>query len=157
MMEIKKKMYGTSVSEMIKLTLFILFIVNVLAFIYALLLGESFTAIFRSAWIILIGYPVAHGLIQTRINRNGVLILTQYDGSDLLKKEIKHIAERIGYEIKSESENHVVFRRLSFINRLLNPLYPEDFSLDFDGDSAKIQGKRNSLYRIEKGLREINK
>jgi hypothetical protein len=155
-MKIKKKLFSVSIPEMIKLTLFILLLVNVLAYFYALALGESYFAIFRSAWIILIGYPIAHGMIQSRLNRNGVLIVSQYENAELLKKEIEYIAERIGYEVTSRDEKSVNFNRLTGVSKFLNRLYREDFSLVLNENSVEIHGKRNTLFRINKRLKAIN-
>jgi hypothetical protein len=145
-MKIKKKLFSVSIPEMIKLILFILLLVNVLAFIYALMLGESFLSIFQSAWIILIGYPIAHGVIQTRLNRNGVLIVSQFDNADLLKKEIEYIAGRIGYEVSSRDDKTVNFNRVTWISKLLNKLYNEDFSLVTSENSVEISWKKKYTF-----------
>lgn len=155
-MKIKKKLFSVSIPEMIKLILFILLLVNVLAYIYALMLGESYLSIFQSAWIILIGYPIAHGVIQSRLNRNGVLIVSQFENADLLKKEIEYIAGRIGYEVTSRDDKIVNFNRLTGVSKFLNRLYREDFSVVSSENSVEIHGKRNTLFRINKRLKEIN-
>ena len=152
-MKTEKKLYKVSFFEMIKFTFFIILLVNGVTYLFTLLIGASYMSIFNSTWPILLGYPLAHGVIQSLINRNGVLIINEFEDPELLEKQITYIAGRISYKITDKDNSDIIFRRRTKIGRIQDLLFKEDFKTIFSDNGAEIYGKRNTLLRIEKRLK----
>ncbi len=149
-MKIEKKFFSISFSEMLILTLFILLFVNVLAFLAALITGISYLTILRTGWFLLVVYPIAHGVIQASMDRNGMLIISGYDDFQAFKKELKTISHRISYEQTDKHDKVFKFNRSTRLGRLINLLFREDFTMVRRNGTVEIYGKRNTLKRIER-------
>ena len=152
-MRTEKKLFEVSYFEMIKLTIFVILLVNGVTCLFTLLIGASFISVFNSTWLILIGYPLAHGVIQTVINRNGVLIIDEFEDAEVLQKQIEYIAGRISYKITEKNNSDIKFRRKTWFGRIQDMLFREDFKMIISDSTAEIYGKRNTLLRIEKRLK----
>ena len=152
-MKIEKKLYEVSFFEMIKLIFFIILLVNGITYLFALLTGASFMSVFNRTWPIILGYPLAHGVIQSLINRNGVLVINEFEDPELLEKQITYIAGRISYKITDKDNSGIIFRRRTKIGRIQDLLFKEDFKMILSDNTAEIFGKRNTLLRIEKRLK----
>lgn len=148
-------MIRISVRDTVVMTLFTLVLVNGLAYLISLVLGISFLTLFSNAWILFIGYPIAHGIIQSRINRKGVLTIRDFDDFDSILLEIEYIAGRINYKLTKEAGGKIRFNRKSKFGRFLNRIFKEDFTMTSKDNSIKVYGKRNTLRRIEKRLKKL--
>lgn len=149
-------MIKVSVRDTIIMTLFTLVLVNGLAYIASLMLGISFLKLFSNTWILFIGYPVAHGIIQARLNRKSVLTISDFDDFSSVLQEIEYIAGRINYEITKEDNGTVRFNRKSKLGKFFNMIFKEDFTMTSQDNYIKVNGKRNELKRIEKRLKKLD-
>jgi hypothetical protein len=149
-MKIEKKFFGISFSEMILLTLFILLFVNVLAIIASLITGIPYLQILGVGWFLLLGYPLGHGVIQSSIDRNGMLKISEFDDFSQLKTELKAISRRISYRETDSHDKVLKFNRSTRLGRALNFIYREDFTVVRCNGTVEIYGKRNTLKRIER-------
>lgn len=155
-MKVEKKLLKVSVRDAIIMTLFTLVLVNGLGYLISLVLGISFLTLFSNTWILFIGYPVAHGIIQSRINRKGVLIISDFDDFSSILQEIEYIAGRINYKLTKEDNGNIRFNRKSKFGRFLNLVFKEDFTMTKHDNYTKIYGKRSTLMRIEKRLKKLD-
>lgn len=149
-MKIEKSYFKVSLAEMAGMIFFALLLVNGIVFLFALLIGASFTSVFQSTWFISIVYPVGHGVIQSMINKNGVMVLSQFDDLDSLREQLEHSAGRIGYKVIHKDDKTIKFDRKAKLGRVLNLLFREDFKVVLSDSKVEIYGKRNALIRIER-------
>lgn len=149
-MKIEKSYFKVSLKEMAAMIFFALLLVNGIMFLFSLLIGISFTSVFQSTWFISIVYPVGHGVIQSIINKNGVMVLSQFDDLDSLREQLEHSAGRIGYKITYKDNTTIKFNRKATTGRFMNFLFGEDFKVVLSDDRVEIFGKRNALVRIER-------
>ncbi len=152
MANIKTKYFGVNLAEMAALIVFGLIVINGIIFLFSIIAGARFLEVFKSTWLISLGYPVLHGIIQSYINRNGVMTITEFDDPVSLTEEIEHSAGRIGYKITKKDNGNLRFNRRSKSGRILNLLFREDFRVTVSDSEVKIRGKRNPLKRIGKRL-----
>ena len=155
-MEIEKKYFGISYSEMVVLILFILLFVNVLALLASLIIGISYLQILSTGWFLFLVYPVAHGVIQSVIDKNGVLIISGYDDFQALKRELKTISRRISYQVTERHDNVFKFNRSTRLGRMLNLFFREDFTMVVRNGTVEIYGKHNTLIRIERRFKLLH-
>jgi len=149
-MKIEKRFFKVSVAEMMGMILFGLLLVNGIVFLFAVLTGASFISVFKNTWLISIFYPVGHGVIQSLINKNGIMIISQFDDLDSLKERLEYSAGRIGYKVTYRDNTNIKFDRKTKLGRIVNLLFREDFKLVLSGAKVEIYGKRNALIRIER-------
>lgn len=151
-MIIEKNFYNVNLTEMTVLVIFGLGVINGIVFLFSMLTGVKFVAVFSNTWPISIGYPLVHGVIQSLLNRNGVMSIRKFDDPESLREQIEHSARRIGYIITEKGNGHLKFNRRTKAGRGLNLLFREDFRVTFSDSEVKVFGKRNPLNRIEKRL-----
>jgi hypothetical protein len=155
-MRIEKKLFGTSFSEMILLTLFILVLVNVLAVIASFITGIPYLQILSIGWFLLVVYPIGHGVIQSIMDKNGMLKISEFEDFNILKKELKTISRRINYQ-QTESDDRVLkFNRRTKLGRMFNVIFREDFTVVRSNGTIEIYGKQNALKRIERRFQMLH-
>ena len=88
-MKLEKTLFKISIKETLILSIFFFFLLNGFVFLISLLTGKPRFLFYDTAWILQIIFPFVYSIIQTSINRNGVLKITEYDDITNLVQHIE--------------------------------------------------------------------
>ena len=153
-MKIELKLFPTSIKEMLTFTLFLLMLLNGLAYlIFTVIMGLSFSELFSRSWIILVFVPLIQGIIQSVSNRNGLLTIGKIVKSERMDKKIIELMNKINYLEISRDENYSLFDNKIGWKRKLNRMFSGKIKVIHENDTIHIYGKRIILNRIESYVR----
>jgi hypothetical protein len=154
-MKSEKVLFKMSVTETLLLLVFFLTIFNGFVFVLSLLIGRPGFLLYDSAWIPQIFFPVLYSIIQTSINRNGVLKISDYNDLPSLLQKIESLVLKKGYisadppvidltSIDSNSLGLAYIRKTKW-GRFFNYFFREDINLQIKKDEVLIFTKRNLI------------
>ena len=152
-MKTEKKLKSVSLPEMAIISLTLLLLFNGLAYlIFTIFFKMSFTELFAKTWIILIFIPLIQGIIQSSINRNGILTIDSKDKTNVVLVKIEKLLNQREYKIIESNKGNSIFEFKTIWKRLTNINSGKVVISNHEG-FVEILGKRNILSRIETKLR----
>lgn len=126
--------------------------INGIIVLFTIIAGKPRLFIHDSSWISQLLFPVIYSVIQTSINRNGILKITDYSNLNYLKEQIeKSIAKNGLHRIISESEGYIYKRKTKF-GRIFSFFVGEKVIVKYSDIQIQIYSKRNMLIHIEQAL-----
>ena len=144
-MKLERTLFKISISEIILLSIFMIVGLNGVIFLISLLTGKTRFMFYDTAWILQIVFPFVFAIIQTSINRNGVLKLTEYRDIETLTRQIESFFLKKGYiAIDSKIENVKYVKKTKF-GRFLNHIFREDIKVKVAENGVEIFAKKNLL------------
>lgn len=144
-MKFEKTFFKISVKETLILSVFFFSILNGLIFLITLLQGNPRFLLYDAAWIIQIIFPLLYVIIQTSINRNGVLKVTGYNDSTMLRQKLETLILKKGYFVENASEREVSYAKKTKWDRFLNYFFRENIRVQMSKSEVMIFSKRNLL------------
>lgn len=144
-MQFEKKLYKMSLVEtyLYFTLMFILF--NGFFFIVSLFEGKPRFFAYEGSWILQIVFPVAYSLIQTAINRNGVLKITESEDSSLLaEKTAIYLAGR-GYVGSKTGAQTSYYVKKSVLGKMFSVFFRENISVLVSDKELIIYAKKNII------------
>jgi hypothetical protein len=144
-MKFEKTLFKVSVKETLMLSVFFFLILNGFIFIITVLQGDPRFLFYDTAWIIQIIFPFFYTIIQTSINRNGVLKVTGYYDSTVLMQQIETLILKKGYIAENASDREVSYAKKTKWNRFFNYFFRENIRVQIKKSEVLIFSKRNLL------------
>ena len=148
-MKLVRKLFKISISETIIFLVFMLVAISGITILFSLIMGNPILSIDESQWIILIGFPFVYAIIQTSINRNGVLQVTGYKDLTTLIKQIESLILKKGFIATESNKGDIKYSKKSKWGRFFNYFLREDIIIRTKEDKTLIFAKRNILVPIE--------
>jgi hypothetical protein len=162
-MKFEKVLFSMSFSETLILSMFFLAVFNGFVFLLSLMIGRPGFLLYESAWIPQIIFPVLYSIIQTSINRNGLLKITEYTDLSSLVQKIESLILKKGYIPEDVNKSDLTIAdsnttKLAFVkntkwSRFFNLFFREDFNLQINKDEVLIFTKRNLILSLLMGLK----
>jgi len=152
-MKFEKTLFKVSVKETLILSVFFFLILNGLIFLITVLQGNPRFLFYDTAWIIQIIFPFFYTIIQTSINRNGVLKVTGYYDSTVLMQQIETLILKKGYIVENASDRDVFYAKKTKWNRFLNYFFRENIRVQMNKSEVMIFSKRNLLLYLSMKIR----
>jgi hypothetical protein len=148
-MKQEKSLFAISISETIILSLFFLVVLNGVIFLFSVIFGKPSLFFNDYGWISQIVFPIVYSIIQSSINRNGVLMLTDFSDVALIAKQLETIIFKRGYMISDRETENVKYGRTTKWGRFFNLFFREDITIRVTENGVSIFAKRNMLNSIE--------
>ncbi|MFP4366513.1 MAG: hypothetical protein ACLFQA_05415 [Bacteroidales bacterium] len=117
-MKLEKVLFKMSFTETLILSLFFFGIFNGFILLFMVLTGRTGFLLYDNAWIIQVFFPFMYSIIQTSINRNGILKISGYNDLLSLVKKIENLVFKKGY-IPTEPKKQI----LQLQNRIRSTLH----------------------------------
>lgn len=147
-MKLEKTLLRVSVSETIILSIFLLVAFNSVIFLFSVAIGKPKLLIYDSAWISQIAFPILYSIMQTSVNRNGVLKITDYNDLTKLTKQIEFLILRKGYiAVDSKTEN-IKYAKKTKWGIFFNYFFKENINVRVTENEVLIFARRNILAPI---------
>ena len=141
-----------SILDTIYLSVFMIVVFNGVIFLFFVIIGEPGFFIMDYMWISQFVFPVLYSIIQTSINRNGVLKVTAFDDQEALIKMIEsQLISKSYIAIDSTTENIKYIKKTKW-GRFLNYFFREDIRVKVAENEVLVFAKRNHLSSIEWNL-----
>ena len=151
-MKLEKTLFKISISETIILSLFLFVVLNGVIFLFSVVIGKPSYSITDSGWISQIVFPFVYSIIQTSINRNGVLKLTEFGDLATLTKQIESLLLKKGYIVINSNTNDIKYIKRTKWSRFFNHFFRENINIKATENEVSIFSKRNLLSSIEWNL-----
>ncbi len=153
-MKIELKLFPTSIKEILILSLFLLLLMNGLAYlIYTLILGLPFNELFNKSWLILVLIPLIQGIIQPISNRNGLLTIGEIVKSNRIDEKLIELMQKVNYIEIARNESFLLFDNKIGWKRRTNRLFSGKVKVIHENGTLYIYGKKILLNRIENYVR----
>lgn len=152
-MKFEKSFFKISVKETLILSVLFFLILNGLIFLITVLQGNPRFLLYDTAWIIQIIFPFLYVIMQTSINRNGVLKVTGFGDATMLVQKLETLILKKGYIIENASEREVLYAKKTKLDRFLNYFFRENIRVQMNKSEVMIFSKRNLLLYLSLKLR----
>ena len=147
-MKLEKKLFKISLPETFLYFGLLFILLNGTIFTFTLIKGNPRFLIYDSSWIIQIVFPVIFSVIQTSVNRNGLLKLTTFYDSKVLRNQIDSFLSKSHIRIDSETGDSEYVKRTKWA-RFFNFFFRENIKVKVTTDEITIFAKKNMLDPIE--------
>jgi hypothetical protein len=144
-MQFEKKLFKMSLGETFLYFTLMFILYNGFFFIISLFEGKPRFLAYEGSWILQFVFPVFYAVIQTAINRNAVLKVTEYPDSDLLKKEINAYLIGRGYINNSAENQAFTYVRKSKWGRIWNLFLKDNINIQVSENEISIYAKKNRI------------
>jgi hypothetical protein len=156
-MKLEKTLFKISIKETLILSIFFFFLLNGFVFLISLITGKPRFLLYDTAWILQIIFPFVYSTIQTSINRNGVLKITEYDDITNLVQHIESLFLKQGYIVEKSNNNNVSFAKKTKWGRFFNNFFRENINIQIRKGELLIFSKRNLLLYIIMKLKQMTR
>jgi len=147
-MKFERTLFKISILETIVLSIFMFVALNGVIFLISLFTGKPRFMFYDTAWILQIIFPFVYATIQTSINRNGVLKLSEYSDLEALTSQIESFFLKKGYiAIYSKTENFKYVKRTKW-SRFFNHFFRENINVRISENAVSIFAKKHLLDSI---------
>ncbi len=152
-MKLEKTLFKISISETIILSVFLLVVLNGVIFLFSVVIGKPSFSIMDSGWITQIVFPFVYSIIQTSINRNGVLKLTEFADSETLTRQIESLILKKGYVVIDSNTDNIKYDKRTKWSRFFNYFFKENINVRISESGVSIYAKKHLLDSIEMKLK----
>lgn len=147
-MKIERTLFKISISETIILSIFLLVVLNGVIFLFSVVIGKPNLLIYDTAWISQIVFPILYSIMQTSINRNGVLKITDYNNLTTLTKQIESLILKKGYIAVNSKTEDIKYVKKTKWGRFFNHFFRENINVRVTETEVLIFAKRFILAPI---------
>ena len=138
---------------LLNFVLLFVFINGIIILFTIIITGEPRFFIHESSWISQLLFPFLYSVIQTSINRNGVMKITDYSDLDYLKEQIEKSIIKNGLHVINMESDSCIYKRKSKIGRIFGFFVGEKVTIKYSDSQIQINSKRNILTQIEHTLK----
>ncbi len=156
-MKIERVLFKVSISDFLLLSASMLLIFNALVFVFSQVTGNSGVFLYEGSWVLQVVFPFGFGLIQSALNRNGVLKLSGYSDLTSLKKHIETLILKKGYVATESQAGEIKYIKKRLWDRFFNIFFRENINIKITENEVLIYSKRNVIYYIEMALKSNKK
>ena len=147
-MKFEKTLFKVSVKETIIFSIFLFVLLNGIIFLFSLVIGKPGFLLYDTAWILQIVFPFVYSIMQTSINRNGVLKITDHDDSATLMQKIEPLILKKGYIAENSEEKDITYVKKTKWGRFFNYFFRENIRVQINENEVLIFSKRNLLLPV---------
>ncbi|MRT93639.1 hypothetical protein [Ancylomarina sp. 16SWW S1-10-2] len=151
-MKTEKKLNKVSISELIKLMLLMFILMIGLIFLYLIIAGKTGFSLHDSTWVLLIGTPIIFAVIQTSINRNSFIKLTDFEDLSSTIKLLDSFILKNGFVSVKQSIEHYEYAKKTKLERFYNLIVNEKIEIKIINNEIFVYAKSNIIDRIESTL-----
>jgi hypothetical protein len=151
-MKFKKILFRNSLLETFLYFGLLFILINGTIFLFTLIRGNPRFLIYDSSWIIQIAFPFIFSIIQTSVNRNGILKLTVFNDSKTLTEKIDSLVNNSYIRIVSESGDLNYVKKTKWA-RFFNYFFRENIKIRVTNNEIMIFAKKNILDSIEMNIK----
>ena len=148
-MKFERTLFKISISETLLLGAFYLVVLNVFVLVIALLSGRPFITFIQKSWILLVIYPLLLPILQTSINRNGILKVNGIVDLTVALKKIDVLLLKKGYTSVNNDTSEISYAKLKKFDKFFNFILKDDILVKSVGNELQVFGKRNILMAVE--------
>ncbi len=154
-MKIEKKINKISISELIKLMLFMFVLSYGLFFLLLILTGKTIYHIKYTTGGFLIINAIISAVIQTSINRNSILKLTDFDNPTNTIKNLESIILKSGYSSVKLSIEDYKYDKKTRLGRLFGLIVDEKIELKIINNEIFAYMKSRMIDKVESELFDL--
>ncbi len=144
-MQFEKKLFKISLVETFLYFSLMFILINGTFVLFSLIEGKPRFFVYESSWIIQFVFPLAYTVIQTAINRNGVLKIADYQDSNSLIKEIDAYLIGRGYINNSTENQAITYIRKTKWGRMWNFFLRDNISIQVSDNELTVFAKKNRI------------
>ena len=148
-MKFERTLFMISISETLLFGAFYLVVLNVFVLVIALLSGRPFITFIQKSWILLVVYPLLLPILQTTINRNGVLKVEGIDDMPKALKKIDFLLLKKGYTAVNQDSGEIFYAKMKKFDKFFNFILKDDILVKSGENDVQVFAKRNMLMAIE--------
>ena len=152
-MKIEKINHNYSVIETILYFIPLFILINISIFIVNILMDKAVFLINDTSWIFQILFPVMFSVVQTAVNRNGEMKITEFENKTDLLGKINALAKKRGFVAIAENETNMSFAKRTAFQRFLNFFFKENLLIKNSDNEIIVLSKRNFLDLLEMKLK----
>lgn len=152
-MKIEKINHNYSVIETILYFIPLFILINISIFIVNILMDKAVFLINDTSWIFQILFPVMFSVVQTAVNRNGEMKITEFENKADLLEKITALAKKRGFVAIAENETNMSFTKRKAFQRFLNFFFKENLLIKNSDNEITVLSKRNFLDLLEMKLK----
>ena len=148
-MKFERTLFKISISETLLLGAFYLVVLNVFVLVIALLSGRPLITFIQKSWILLVIYPLLLPILQTSINRNGVLKVDGIDDMPKALKKIDFLLLKKSYTAVIQDTGDIAYAKMKKFDKFFNFILKDDILVKSGENDVQVFAKRNMLMAIE--------
>ena len=152
-MKFERTLFKISIKETLLLAILYIVVLNFFVLVISMISGRPFITFVQKSWILLVVYPLLLPILQTSIDRNGVL---KFDGLNDLPEALKKIdllLMRKGYTVVNQNTGEIIYVKKAKFDQFFNFILKNDVQVTSAGNEVKVFGKRQILMAIEYKLK----
>lgn len=144
-MQFEKKLFKMSLVETYLYFTLMFIMYNGIFFIISLFEGKPRFLAYEGSWILQFVFPVFYAVIQTAINRNGLLKIAEFQDSSLLAEKTDIYLAGRGYVGTKTGEQTIYYVKKSVLGKILNVFLRENISILVSDKELIIYAKKNII------------
>ncbi|MEI6139720.1 MAG: hypothetical protein WCP85_10685 [Mariniphaga sp.] len=152
-MKFERTLFKISIKETVLLAIFYIVVLNFFVLVISMIAGRPFITFVQKSWIMLVIYPLLLPILQTSIDRNGVL---KFDGLNDLPEALKKIdflLKKKGYTVVNQNTREINYVKKAKFDQFFNFILKNDVQVTSAENEVKVFGKRQILMAIEYKLK----
>jgi hypothetical protein len=148
-MKIERSLFQISISETVLLSLFYLIVINAFVLLIAVIAEKSYFTLIQRSWIMMVIYPLVLPILQTAVNRNGVLSVKGLNDLTEPLKKIDTLLVTKSYTIVDQINGEFHYAKKKKFDQFFNFILKDDVRLKTLENELQVFGKKNMLMSIE--------
>ena len=152
-MKFERTLFKISIKETLLLAIFYIVVLIFFVLVISMIVGRPFITFVQKSWILLVVYPLLLPILQTSIDRNGVL---KFDGLNDLPEALKKIdllLKKKGYTVVNQNIGEFSYAKKAKFDQFFNFILKNDVQVTNVENEVKVFGKRQILMAIEYKLK----
>lgn len=152
-MNFEKTLFKISFLETFKYFLLMLILLNVPIFIFTIIKGDPSVLLYDSSWMMQFGFPFVFAILQTVINRNGVLKVTMFDDAKALTEKVESVALKKGFITTESNIENIKYIKKTKLGRFFNSFLGDNLEIKVTDNGVSIFAKKFMLDSIKMKLK----
>ena len=152
-MKFERILFKISIKETVLLAVFYIVVLNFFVLVISMIAGRPFITFVQKSWILLVVYPLLLPILQTSIDRNGVL---KFDGLNDLPEvltKIDLLLKKKGYTVVNQNTDEINYVKKAKFDQFFNFILKNDVQVTSVENEVKVFGKRQILMALEYKLK----
>ncbi|GEM_PF-2129616 len=148
-MKFERTLFKISIKETILFAVFYLIVLNFFVLVISIIAGRPFITFVQRSWILLVVYPLLLPILQTSINRNGILKVNGIVDLPEALKKIDFLILKKGYTAVNKDTSEISYAKMKKFDKFFNFILKDDIRVKSVENEVQVLAKRNMLMEIE--------
>ena len=148
-MKFERTLIKISIKETLLLAVFYIVVLNFFVLVISMIAGRPFITFVQRSWILLVVYPLLLPILQTAIDRNGVLKVEGLKDLPEALKKIDLLLSKKGYTLVNQDSVEISYAKKSKFDQFFNFILKTDILVRSVENELQVFAKRNILMEIE--------